>query len=202
MSNDFLHLSTFRTTCRLTGDRCINKAIVPILSIHILDIRIQRIESGSDLIDVDDKRPIGQSQAAKLACMESDQPRCVNDVLHAYYTHTKGSCVTRRAALFPTSVWEERRQRSRKEEDVLREAHGTERERERENNPLSSSARMPYNGRRLSYIREKHHESACYKAGDIEDGNREVQCGGKSWNIVICTGVTRFSRITKHHRTS
>lgn len=76
------------------------------------------------------------------------------------------------------------------------------REGEREDNPLSSSARMPYNVRRLSYIREKHHGSACYKAGDIEDGNREVQCGGKSWNIVICTGVTRFSRAMIHRRTN
>lgn len=142
--------------------------------------------------------------------MESDQRRCVNDVVHAFDTHTKGSCVTRRTVLFPTSVREERRQRFRKEEDVLREAYGTEREREREgrregereDNPLSSSARMPYNVRRLSYIREKHHGSACYKAGDIEDGNREVQCGGKSWNIVICTGVTRFSRAMIHRRTN
>lgn len=134
--------------------------------------------------------------------MESDQRRCVNGVVHAFDTHTKGSCVTRRTVLFPTSVWEERGQRSRKEEDVLREAYGTERERERGNNPLSSSARMPYNVRRLSYIREKHHGSACYKAGDIEDGNREVQCGGKSWNIVICTGVTRFSRTMIHRRTN
>ena len=39
--------------------------------------------------------------------------------------------MTRRTVLFPTSVREERRQRFRKEEDVLREAYGTERERER-----------------------------------------------------------------------
>lgn len=64
--------------------------------------------------------------------MESDQRRCVNGVVHAFDTHIKGSCVTRRTVLFPTSVWEERGQRSRKEEDVLREAYGTERERERE----------------------------------------------------------------------
>lgn len=95
--------------------------------------------------------------------------------------------------------WEKHMEQREREREGRR---GIEREREREDNPLSSSARMPYNVRRLSYIREKHHGSACYKAGDIEDGNREVQCGGKSWNIVICTGVTRFSRAMIHRRTN